>query len=252
MSARPATPALACGDADVLSFDVFDTILLRGLESERRRFAWIARESARGLALNGFPRSPAHLLRSRLDVQSAAYRALEAVNPNGDVRLADLHRLQADLLGLPAKAIPILLDAELAAERRFSSANAALVGALRDLRKAGRRVIAISDTYYSEADLRRLLADMLGPIPFDAIYASSDWNATKKSGELFARVLQAENVAPGAMLHWGDDCRADQVMAAAKGLRVHWAPRSALVHLRRRFDAAAWRAAHWTPRWRLA
>lgn len=252
MRARPGTSALACSDADVLSFDLFDTILLRGPESERRRFAWIARECARGLALEGVGRSPAHLLRSRLDVQSAAYRALEAVNPNGDVRLADLHQRQADLLGLPAKAIPILLDAELAAERRFSCANAALVGALRDLRKAGRRVIAISDTYYSEADLRRLLADMLGPLPFDAIYASSDWNATKKNGELFARVLQAENVAPGAILHWGDDCRADRIMAAAKGLRVHWAPRPALVHLRRRFDAAAWRVTHWTPRWRLA
>ncbi|MGO9391962.1 HAD family hydrolase [Rhodoblastus sp.] len=252
MSAFNKSVVEALGRYEVLSFDVFDTVLLRGNESERRRFWWIARETALQLARKGFLLSAEQLLRSRLDVQSAAYRALDAANPNGDVKLSDIHRLQADLLGLPVEAIPIFLDADMAAERRFVRPNAALADILPLARKAGKRVIAVSDTYYPEAVLRRLLAEILGQTPFDAVYASSDWNATKKSGELFARVLRAENVAPGAVLHWGDDRRADELMAASKGVCANWAPRPSHVRFRRKFDAAVWRAAHWDARWRLA
>lgn len=252
MNAFRSIPIETCNRYAVLSFDVFDTIFLRGEESERRRFSWIACETSRQLERMGFSRSPAHLLRSRRDVQSAAYRALGAFNAAGDVKLADVHRLQANLLGLPAQAIPIFLGGDVAAERRFLRPNTALLEFLRVLRKAGKRVIAISDTYYSETDLRRLCADILQEVPFDAIYSSSDWGATKKSGELFARVLKAENVAPERVLHWGDDRLADALMAEAKGVSTNWAPRHALVHLRRKLDAAAWLAAHTDPRWRLA
>jgi FMN phosphatase YigB (HAD superfamily) len=252
MSDFAAIPAWVGDCYDLLSFDVFDTVLLRGCESERRRFSWMAGETSRRLARAGLAVSAAHLLRSRLDVQAAAYRALGAVAPTSDVKLADIHRLQADLLGLPEEAVRTLVEGDMAAELRFLRPNAALAEGLCGLRRRGKRVVAISDTFYSEADLRRLFAAFFGHSPFDAVYSSSDWGATKKSGELFTRVLRAEGVAPRALLHWGDDRRADAAMAASRGVAAKLTPRPALVRLRRKVDAAAWRVAHWDPRWRLA
>jgi FMN phosphatase YigB (HAD superfamily) len=233
---------LRAGGHKLVSVDVFDTVLLRGRESERRRMAWIARRIAEALRHQGFSRKPAQVWRARLDAQAIAYSAMRVTGDRGDVKLADIHRLQALALGVPERLLPATLEAELRADAATLRANRALVARLERLRRDGARVVAVSDTYYSGNDLERLLRTHRAEAAVDAVYASADFGATKKGGRLFPLVAAAEGVETSAILHVGDDRRADVEMAMAKGLSARWSPRSLPVRLVRKVDSLWLRA----------
>jgi predicted HAD superfamily hydrolase len=229
--------------------DVFDTILLRGRESERRRMRWIAERVAEAIRLQGYARMAAEILNARIDAQAIAYGALRIAGDNGDVKLSHIHALQLLALGLPQSLQPLVTETEIAVDSGALSLNARLVRRLEGLRDAGARVVAVSDTYYSGEELRRLLRSHGAERAFDAVYASADFGATKKSGRLFPLVLEAEGVEPKDVLHLGDDRLADLDMPKAKGLAAQWAPRPWRVRLLRKVDALWQRARPLAPNW---
>ena len=251
MSARPATPALACGDADVLSFDVFDTILLRGLRIRTAAFRVDrprkrARSGARGfLAFAG---------------ASAALSPRRAIGrlprPGGrQPQRRRQARRSPSAAGRPAR---------LAGRGHPDPARRRLPPSADFRRQRGpcRRVARSPESRQADHRHQRHLLFRGRSAPFARGHAGSrsvrrdlcqfGLERDQEERELFARVLQAENVRRARCSIGATTVAPTRIMAAANGLRVHWAPRLALVHLRRRFDAAAWRAAHWTPRWRLA
>jgi FMN phosphatase YigB (HAD superfamily) len=241
---------LPAGERKLVSVDIFDTVLLRGRESERRRFGWIAEATSRSLGGVGFPRAPGHVFAARLDAQTAAYGALRVTGDLGDVKVEEIYRLQLLALGLPGSLAPRLREAELTIDCKTLRPQSALLKQLEELRAEGVRVVAVSDTYYSQRDLLRLLQAHGGERAFDAIYASADHGATKKSGRLFPIVARAEGVEPQTIFHQGDDRIADLAMAASNGLRTQWSPRPLRVRLLRKIDALLWRAAPRLSPWR--
>ena len=83
---------------------------------------------------------------------------------------------------------------------------------------AGERVVLISDTDFAGAEVERLLAGIDARLAACPCYVSSDLGLTKRSGELFRHVLQAEGIAPGQLVHLGHDVRADRRMPRALGI----------------------------------
>lgn len=224
--------------ARVVSCDVFDTLLLRDHRSEGRRFRDIAALAARRLAAeHGIVRHPAAIWTIRLEVQRHAYRALDLARPTGDVRFADMVEAMAHLLGLEGPAAAILHEAEVAVERAQLTANGPLLAWLAGEARAGTRVIAVSDIYHEAATVAQLLAALCPRHPVAHVYTSADHDATKRTGALFGTVLAAEGVAPGEVLHIGDDARADVAMPRALGLRTLQVARPRHLILRRRTDA---------------
>jgi hypothetical protein len=59
----------------------------------------------------------------RSSIQVLAYRAVTIERPLDDAALADMHALQARVMGLPGEILPILHEAELEIERRRLRAN---------------------------------------------------------------------------------------------------------------------------------
>lgn len=223
---------------DLVTVDVFDTLLLRDRRCEKRRFFLIAEQASLALAKVGVEASVAALYRSRVDAQRFGYRAMEAVRPQGEVRLATLHEIQSAALGLPASAAKVLEQAEFAFEASGLRANLPLLRWLWRAREAGKRVVAVSDIYLP-ADFIRELLDRVAPRhPVEAVYCSSEFNLTKRSAELFAAVLRQEGKAePDRVLHLGDDPHADVEMALRAGLQARWLPRRA-ARLARKLDGA--------------
>lgn len=232
--------AVEC-EFDVYSLDVFDTLLLRDLRSERSRFWQIAKLASRRFLALGIEVGTMALLKTRVEVQTQAYRALEATNPNGDIRLADMLDSIAKLLHLGPDGARILEDAEMEIELRCLRPNEALLARLaRDIGKA-KRVIAISDTYLSAAAVRHLLDTLAPGHPVEEVYTSADHNATKRGASLFGRVLEAEGVRPERMLHHGDDFTADHVMPRRIGVRTNVSQRARWVYFTRKLDGLVFR-----------
>jgi FMN phosphatase YigB (HAD superfamily) len=225
------------GSFDLLSVDLFDTLLLRGTECEKRRFleiAMLARERLRHL---GHDLAAWEIFLSRMECSRVAYRAVEMFRPEGDVKLGDIHRLQTAMLRLPPALRDILLDAELEGERGRLAPNLPLLLELGRISDAGKRIVAVSDTYLPAAKLEWLLGAIAPGHPIRRVYSSSDAGVTKRGGRLFEVVCRSENVPAGRVLHCGDDPHSDFRMAHRMGLQAVKLARPHRVWLRRKLSA---------------
>lgn len=122
---------------------------------------------------------------------------------------------------------------------------------LRQHRRTGIRVVAVSDTGLSTKRLVELIDHFHGPGLLDRVYSSADFGASKRYGSLFRAVLEAESVSPDRVLHIGDDPHADFRVPDAMGLKTVYLPRGRARRWISRADGAAMEAGRWVHR-RLA
>ena len=236
-------------DFDLVTSDVFDTLLLRDHHSARTRLVAGERRFARHLAEQGHPVDPEVLIRLRLLAERLAYRALNVGGGRGEVRFSDITARQLAVLGLPPALVAARLAIEIDTEKTALTANRPLAETLRRWRRAGVRVAAVSDTALPGAALAQLIDHFHGPGLLDRVYSSADMAASKRQGELFTAVLAAEGVTPARTLHLGDDAHADVQRPRRLGLTARHLPRGRWRKALTLADAArteAWR--HWS--WR--
>jgi FMN phosphatase YigB (HAD superfamily) len=205
---------------DLVSVDLFDTLLLRDHTTQHQRFAEVAKILSANLHAAGHDVDARTLLELRLRVHGLAYQATSIERPDGDADVLRMIEIQASLIGIDRSLVPLILSAELEVERRHLAPNRPLLRLLASLRAAGNRIIAISDMYLSTEALEGLVREIVGFSPVDKIYVSCDFDLTKRSGQLFAKVAAQENVQPRRMLHLGDDKHSDVAMARAAGCQA--------------------------------
>ncbi len=229
---------------DLISTDVFDTLLLRRARSRGSRLFEAERCFGRVLRQEGFDRSVEEQVRARLLAERFAYRALNVGGGKGEVRLYDVIERQLTLLGLPSRLAEYRVDIELAIEKKSLVANAALARALDFHRQAGIRVVAISDTGLSGANVAELIEHFHGNELISTVYSSADLGSSKRFGGLFSDVLALERVPPSRVLHVGDDEVADMRIPTAMGIGTVHVPRSGIHRSMSRFDGACSQAAN--------
>jgi HAD superfamily hydrolase (TIGR01549 family) len=223
---------------DMISVDIFDTLLLRDHTVQRLRFREVAKALSGSLQALGWQGGVSILFDVRRRVHDSAYRAVALERPDGDATLSRMAEIQALLLGLDKSTISLFIAAELEIERLRLTANKFLCPFLKDLRRQGKRVIAISDTYLSVQNLEDLIRDLVHDSPVQKIYSSSDLGLTKHSGRVFERVATLENVPLGRIVHCGDNEHSDVRMARAAGCQAILLPRPAWMRLSRKLFAA--------------
>ncbi|PDV85655.1 hydrolase [Rhizobium sp. H4] len=223
---------------DVISTDVFDTLLLRQPRSQRSRTILAEQRFARLLRDEGIVISPEHLFRTRQLAERFAYRALNVGGGAGEVRLVDIVARQLAMLGLPERMIDERISLEMAIEKVSLSANEKLAKVLRLQRQAGIRIIAVSDTALPRRHLAELINHFHGPGLIDNIYSSADLGASKRHGQLFSSVLAQEGVAASRVLHVGDDLLADCAVPKTMGIQALHLPKGRFRRLAARADGA--------------
>lgn len=215
----------------LVSFDVFDTLLLRRVEPPAALFEQVgARAVSMGLVDPSLSPSLFRLAR-----QEAERRARARV-PGGEVGLAAIY---AELALGDGAALARL---ELAVEAEMIFANPLLLPVLTGLAGAGIPVVLLSDMYLAPADLTGLLAGAgIGPDLYRRLYVSNAEGVSKAGGGLFARLLADHpDIPPDRILHVGDDPLGDVAMARAAGLLAHhYVPGPGLAALRDRERAVA-------------
>jgi hypothetical protein len=217
----------AVGRIEVISTDVFDTLLLRTSRSERARILRGERLFSNLLARRGLHITPDLLADVRLQAQRLAFRGLALRGVPGEVRLDEIVGRQLSVLGLPQSLVTERLRIEVEVEKSSLVANKYLAGILQAHRRAGARIVATSDTTLGSQSVHKLIQHFHGADLVDRVYSSADHGLTKRDGDLFLAVAQAENVPLNRMVHIGDDWHADVQVPSAKGIAVYHAPRPA-------------------------
>lgn len=224
-------------DPAVISVDIFDTLLLRGLRPELSRFAAIARNQRRALAGAGVAVDDQALYRERLAAGLRAYDRARGGKGLVEARFEGIMEDVCRALALPQEVLNILREVELDYESRAVRMNHDLAGRLAAAQAEGRRLVLTSDMYLSSVDIADLLRRVGSSLRPDGIYISSDRQRTKRSGTLFDLLVAEEGVQPGRILHLGDHPHSDVAVPAARGLRVGHLPRGRM-----------WRAVGWAAR----
>lgn len=226
----PTLPWAVDPPPTLLSLDVFDTLLLRRVESPVQVFDEVGRR-ARAVGLIDSGLSPPLFRLIRQEAERRARAVARRERGTDEVTLSDILRY------FPVADPERLMALELAVEAEVLFANPLLLDGLRVLAAQGRAPTLVSDMYLPQDALRFLLrgagiADDL----YRALYVSCEHGCSKRDGGLFRRLLADHpDMDPGDVLHVGDDSMADVVMATSAGLRaIHYAPPSGLGRLRER------------------
>lgn len=204
MLIEPLKPLI--DDADVVSFDVFDTMLLRRHYRPSDVFVLATRSRSRWFRYLRIAAERIARLRHR---------------SQNDVTLAQIYAV--------LKTAP---DLEILAEKQTLFANPSARAIYEHALERGKSIIAISDMYLPKAVLRELL-ESAGYGHVERIYVSCEADCTKGQGDLFRHVIEDIGVAADRILHIGDNQISDVIRAREHGLRVWHLPSP-----RQRFERA--------------
>jgi predicted HAD superfamily hydrolase len=201
-------------DIEVLSLDVFDTVLGRRSALPEDTFTILEAELVQrhGSAFNDFARI-------RREADSKARRRAWDQRQSEEILLEDIYALLKE--EYPDWTLPRdeLAAHEMAVERRLLYPLDGAKELIRAARKAGKKVIFISDMYLSQEFCESCLRDN-GFTDYDAFYISSTVGKLKHTGKLFQYVLEDLGIAPEKILHVGDNPRSDGKEAAKLGIRT--------------------------------
>jgi len=205
-----ANPAVA-----VVSFDVFDTLLFRRVPDPVDAFEVLG-ERLRAAGLTTVAPRVFRRLRIAAEADARGRRAASGGGP--EIVLDEVYAAlaRARVLG-EAPNVGALVQEEVDLERELLVPDLDVLGLLEAAREAGRTVVAVSDTYFTEAQLELLLTHR-GVRP-DRLFVSSAHGAGKASG-LWPIVLDALGVRAEEVLHVGDHEDADGRLPRELGVRT--------------------------------
>lgn len=210
----------------LLTIDLFDTLLLRGVRPETARFQALAGRLASLTECRTSNVSAAAILEARLQCAKLAYQAATPVNSTREARIEDMLKMQLAWLALHPALRDDFLTHELALESAQLRPNEPLARLCRRLMQEGLRVAVVSDMYLDAPSLRRLLRHH-GLDDFSrTVYVSAEFGVNKASGHLFSVVAEREATPFSAIAHVGDNLRADYIAPRRKGIEAVWLPRA--------------------------
>lgn len=202
------------GEADVVSVDLFDTLLLRPTTDPDGLFDLLVDDLAAATSISSD--EAARVVSAR---RSAEHRLRTAPDPAGDITLAEIEGAMVDA-GTDASLARQLIDAELALEHRLAIPRIWLIERLRRLRaeRPDVRIVLVTDTTQPAEAIDDLLVRIGADGIFHERYVSNDRRARKDHGTLWELVERAET--PTRLLHLGDNPTSDLQQASDRG--HHW------------------------------
>jgi FMN phosphatase YigB (HAD superfamily) len=197
--------AYASIEAKLVSFDLFDTLLLRPFLEPAGARAYLADLAKRQFNLGHFGQ-----WRERAEASARA-------EAGRDVSLDVIYRTMARLFGMDQVLATRLQALELATERRLLKPRKAVLDAAQALQaKGSRRIVGVTDMYLDTANLREVL-----PAPVHALcerlYVSCETGWRKDDGRAWRELPSLEGIAPRQWLHVGDNEHADVQLPQALG-----------------------------------
>ncbi|MBJ6727750.1 HAD family hydrolase [Geomesophilobacter sediminis] len=180
---------------EVISFDVFDTLVLRGV-SRPEDLLQVVEAEAKGLAMG-----PEQFLNAR---KQAEERCLRESGEN--FTIDDIYGQLAQAAGLPEAEAKHLRELEVAAEIDHAVPRQELLRLYRHCLAGKKSVYLISDIHLPLPVMEQILS-RCGIEGYAGLLVSCEAGASKKSGALWERYARV--VAGKTALHIGDSDRAD-------------------------------------------
>ncbi|MBO7218714.1 MAG: hypothetical protein J6V40_01915, partial [Clostridia bacterium] len=190
---------------DVISFDIFDTLILRPFQNPSDLFMLV------GHRLN-----QQDFRNIRIKAETKIRNKNINLGLGSEVTIYDIYNEVNRCTGVD---VEIGLQTEFQTEKDFCFANPYMKQVYDGLIALGKTVIITSDMYYPHDMMVELLTSC-GYTGFDKLYVSCDYNASKRDGHLYNEISKDYRVKK--IIHVGDNFVSDIISANEKGLDTHY------------------------------
>ena len=191
-------------DADIISFDVFDTLILRRISSPTDLFYLIQRS----LDYIDFKRI-------RTDIENQLRYERNKATGDYEVNIHEIWEAIHEYTGIDAKQG---IRAEIASEKKICFANPFFLKVVSLLKEEKKKIIICSDMYLGKEYIQEILLHCGYP-DFDAIYVSSDYRLSKSDGSLYD-LIKKEQGRENTYIHIGDNVHSDVLQAKKHGFQT--------------------------------
>lgn len=179
---------------DVISFDIFDTLVLRPFTNPEDLFLLL---SSRYNLVN-FSQ-----LRQRAEKRARDIKAKSSNNENREVTIVEIYEQLNKETGIDVENG---INEEFSLEKKYCYANPYMKAIFDALIQEGKKVVIVSNMYYPEKMMKELL-ETCGYMGYEKLYVSCDYNLNKRSGKLFEIIKKEINNKK--FIHIGDNQDAD-------------------------------------------
>lgn len=193
--------------AELISFDIFDTLLFRKTNTPETVFDLVGKH----FKIHGFRKL-------RIDGQNEASRRVWISNRYPHADMDDIYEVLSEHNEIPVDWKDVKAY-EIQMERDALTANTELLEIFSYAKEQGKRVVATSDMYLPASLLEKFLKEK-GFAEIDHVYCSADEHKAKFNKQLFEVVAQREKVAYEDILHIGDKERDDGEYPASYGIET--------------------------------
>ncbi len=190
---RPEELARQLEEYDVISFDVFDTLIFRPFSEPTDLFFFL------GDRLN-YP----DFKRIRMEMEWKARERKYKKSKSYEVNLEEIYTVLSQETGIDGQSASAM---EIELENKFCFANPYMEKVVKLIREKGKRMIITSDMYLNTEQIKVLLKSC-GYSEFDAYYVSCDLQRSKSEGNLF-EYIKAAGGSKKNYAHVGDNYSSD-------------------------------------------
>ena len=204
----------------VVSFDIFDTLVLRPLYRPTDLFCFLNDE------FNRICESDTYIDFSQMRVE-AEKRCREKMNETHsgeeDITLDAVYDVLVTEYGVRPQAAEAMKEAELLLELKFCTPRRAAKQLFELALSQGKKVIVCSDMYLPERTVKEILKKC--GYEYSALYLSSSCKVGKYTGSLYKYVSKELRMPASEFFHIGDNPESDVKQAKLAGWNAAWFPR---------------------------
>ncbi len=194
---------------DVISFDIFDTLLFRTFHNPADLFSVV------GKRLN-FPAIFTSFKQGRMDAEKEARGQREREYGTREVDIYEIYEVMNRKFNIDVETG---VNVEMQTEEDYLFANPYMKIVYDILRAHGKSIVITSDMYIPGEIMTRLLKKC-GYEGYDKLYVSCDYRCNKMSGELFRRVQK--DYQGKKIIHVGDNNLSDINGAKVVGIETRY------------------------------
>lgn len=196
--------------ADVVSFDIFDT-LIRRIVSRPKDIAYMIQEIFN--KNNNEPISNFHKIRINSEMLARQHSEKE-------ITIDDIYNEIQKQLNMSYDKIEYLKKLELELEKEVCYLKKEAKDVIEYCNKNKKRVIITSDMYLKSDFLKEILVKT--NLNYEEIFVSSESGFKKSNGTLFKYIIKKLNLNPKKIVHIGDNFKSDYIQAKISGIKSYW------------------------------
>lgn len=208
--------------AELYSFDIFDTLVTRRVATPRGIFAIMQNFLITNTNISDFIKN--NFYRIRMESEHLARKNSAYFNHGLEINFDSIYNLIKHNYNLADDEINFLKNLEISTEINNIVPISCNIELLKKLLSENKRVILISDMYYSSEILRKILCNIDRIFADIKIYVSSEYGLSKGDSELYKKIKEEENIEYKDWMHYGDNIKADIKNAKKLGIKTFYYP----------------------------